>query len=133
MLTREISGRLQQMRAQALVRIVICAFMGLYYLSFGIKNHPTYLVFVVYSLVLLFATLHRKINIPIHPLGTLIIDNGFAICGLHQTGEKGAFLLFFLIHISFAYGVRFGREYLILSVAVACFGVTWLSISSYSW
>lgn len=121
------------MRAQAIVRIVICAFIGLYYLSFGIKNHPTYLAFAVYSLFLLFATQNGKIKVPIHPLVTLIIDNGFAICGLHQTGEKGAFLLFFIIHISFAYGVRFGRDYLIFSLCVAFFGVTWLYIASDPW
>ena len=123
----------QQLLAQARMRVAICSFMGLYYLFFGITNHPVYLIFVGYSLLMLFSL--RKIASAkfVTPYATLIVDNGFSICGLHVTGESGAFLLFFLIHISFAYGVRFGQRYLLVSLLLACSGVAWLYEYSIPW
>lgn len=118
---------------QSHVRIVICAFMGGYYSVFGISNHPLYLVFALYSMVLLFIAPRVSARRSVIPLLTLIIDNGFAIGGLHLTGERGSFLLFFLIHFSFAYGIRYGREYLFGSLIISSAGVTWLFWKSFPW
>ena len=119
--------------SQSQVRIVICFFMGGYYSVFGIPNHPVYLAFALYSTVLLLYAQRSHAAWRLVPSLTLLIDNGFAICGLHVTGERGTFLLFFLIHLSFAYGIRFGRSYLIASLAISCVGVTWLYQQSFPW
>ncbi len=123
----------QQLLAQARMRVAICSFMGLYYLSFGITNHPVYLIFVGYSLLMLLSLRKTASAKFITPYATLVVDNGFSICGLHVTGESGTFLLFFLIHISFAYGVRFGQRYLLVSLLLACSGVAWLYEYSMPW
>ena len=119
--------------SQSRVRIVICSFMGGYYSAFGIPNHPVYLAFALYSMTLLFYAQRSQAAWRIVPSLTLLLDNGFAIYGLHVTGERGAFLLFFLIHFSFAYGIRFGRSYLIASLTISCIGVTWLYRQSFPW
>ena len=119
--------------SQAQVRTIICSFMGGYYLLFGIANHPVYIVFVLYSLSLLLVAQRKSIRSHLSPTITLLADNGFSICGLHVTGESGTFLLFFLIHISFAYGLRFGRLYLLMSLLVSCAGVSWLYFYSFPW
>ncbi len=119
--------------SQSRVRIVICSFMGGYYSAFGIPNHPVYLAFALYSMALLFYAQRRQTAWRIVPSLTLLLDSGFAIFGLHVTGERGAFLLFFLIHFSFAYGIRFGRSYLIASLIISCIGVTWLYRQSFPW
>jgi signal transduction histidine kinase/CheY-like chemotaxis protein len=123
----------QEILSQAQVRLVICSFMGIYYLFFGVENHPVYLVFVAYT-VTLFA-MAKYTPSDGHPLLliTVLLDNGFAILGLHVTGESGTFLLFFLIHISFAYGLRFGRRYLVISLVVSIAGVSWLFYASSPW
>lgn len=119
--------------SQSRVRIVICSFMGGYYSVFGVPNHPVYLAFALYSMALLFYAQRRQTAWRIVPSLTLLLDSGFAIFGLHVTGERGAFLLFFLIHFSFAYGIRFGRSYLIASLTISCIGVTWLYRQSFPW
>lgn len=119
--------------SQSQVRIVICSFMGGYYSAFGIPNHPVYLAFALYSMALLFYAQRSQTAWRIVPSLTLLLDNGFAIFGLHVTGERGAFLLFFLIHFSFAYGIRFGRSYLVASLTISCIGVTWLYRQSFPW
>ena len=122
-----------EIASQSHVRIVICAFMGGYYSVFGISNHPLFLAFALYSMLLLFIAPKVTARRSIIPLLTLIIDNSFAIGGLHLTGERGSFLLFFLIHFSFAYGIRYGREYLIGSLIISSAGVTWLFWKSSPW
>lgn len=129
----ELSSKHRELLSQARIRIAICSFMGGYYLIFGIVNHPVYLLFVGYSLAMLLLTrASARVNY-ISPVVTLLIDNGFTICGLHVTGERGTFLLFFLIHLSFAYGIRFGIRYLFLSLAISCAGVSWLYMASAPW
>lgn len=120
-------------KSQALVRLVICAFMGVYYAMFGLANHPVYLAFAGYTISLFAWTRYRKGNPRITAAISLVVDNAFAICGLNVTGESGTFLLFFLIHISFAYGLRFGREYLISSLLLSCLGVSWLYLTAAPW
>lgn len=129
----ELTRKHQQLLAQARIRVAICSFMGLYYLFFGVTNNPVYLIFAGYSLLVLLLLRNTTPAKFISPYVTLAIDNGFTICGLHVTGERGAFLLFFLIHISFAYGVRFGQRYLIASLLTACLGVAWLYQYSLPW
>lgn len=119
--------------SQSRVRIVICAFMGTYYSLFGMPNHPVYLAFALYSVALLLIA-ERASNLSMAtPTLTLLCDSCFAVCGLHVSGERGAFLLFFLIHFAFAYGIRFGKSYLIFSIAISCAGVTWLYWNSFPW
>ena len=136
------SGNLAKLGASALraeivsqsrVRIVICAFMGGYYAVFDISNHPLYLAFALYSSALLLIALRASAIRSVLPALTLFLDNSFAIGGLHLTGERGSFLLFFLIHFSFAYGIRYGRSYLVGSLAISCAGVTWLFWRSFPW
>lgn len=122
-----------ELMAQARIRLAICSFMGLYFLFFGIRNHPVYLLFVIYSSAMLLLVQSRRVTTYISPYVTLIIDNGFSIYGLHVTGESGTFLLFFLIHISFAYGIRFGHRHLYCSLFLACAGIYWLYSASSPW
>jgi len=131
--SQEIPMPSSEIASQSHVRIVICAFMGGYYSVFGISNHPLFLAFALYSMLLLFIAPKVTAKRSIIPLLTLIIDNSFAIGGLHLTGERGSFLLFFLIHFSFAYGIRYGREYLIGSLIISSAGVTWLFWKSSPW
>ena len=119
--------------SQSRVRIAICAFMGGYYAIFAMPNHPVYLIFVLYSIALLFIAQKVSARLRTVPIATLIIDNSFAIWGLHVTGEVGSFLLFFLVHFSFAYGIRYGRNYLFGSLLISCTGVTWLFFQSFPW
>ena len=126
-------GVRREIVSQAGVRIVICAFMGGYYSAFGVPNHPLYLVFALYSFALLLIAQRFSGLSNVVPILTLIADNGFAIWGLHVTGERGAFLLFFLIHFSFAYGIRYGRWHLFGSLVISCAGVTWLYWKSFPW
>lgn len=123
----------QEVLSQAQVRVIICSFMGIYYLFFGVENHPVYLAFVVYTVSLLIIAKHIPSYGNLLILLTVLVDNGFAILGLHVTGESGTFLLFFLIHISFAYGLRFGRRYLVISLVVSIAGVSWLFYASSPW
>ena len=128
---RSAAGR--EVFSQAKVRVLICAFMGGYYAFFGIANHPVYLLFAIYTIGLLAASIRQIGDPKLISCFSLLIDNGFTICGLHVTGESGTFLLFFLIHISFAYGLRFGPKYLIASLTVSCLGVSWLYCASAPW
>lgn len=120
-------------KSQAQVRLVICAFMGAYYAMFGLANHPIYLTFAGYTIALMVWTINMKGNPRVTAAISLVLDNSFAICGLKVTGESGTFLLFFLIHVSFAYGLRFGREYLVASLLLSCLGVSWLYLEAAPW
>jgi DNA-binding response OmpR family regulator/signal transduction histidine kinase len=121
------SSQAGEIVSQSRVRISICAFMGGYYAVFGLPNHPLYLAFALYSITLILIAQRVSARPHVVPISTLILDNAFAISGL------GSFLLFFLIHLSFAYGIRYGRGYLVGSLLISCSGVAWLFFKSSPW
>lgn len=130
---KKLPSHAREILNQSYVRTVICAFMGAYLSTFGLPNHPLYLAFVVYSIgILIWAySLSERSTLVVAPF--MLIDNAFTVLGLNVTGERGTFLLIFLIHISFGYGIRFGRKYLVGSLCVSCLGVTWLYLQSSPW
>ena len=118
---------------QAQVRLFICAFMGMYYLPFGFSTHSLYLGFAAYSLFTFWRSKRMQRVPPTNIAVCITLDNAFSILGLFATGKTGTFLLFFLIHISFGYGIRFGFGYLVFSLTLACAGITWLCYESNAW
>lgn len=118
---------------QAQVRLFICAFMGMYYLPFGFSTHSLYLGFAAYSLFTFWRSTRMQRVPPTSIAVCITLDNAFSILGLFATGKTGTFLLFFLIHISFGYGIRFGFRYLVFSLTLACAGITWLCYESNAW
>lgn len=118
---------------QAHVRLGICAFMAAYFSAIGFTTHPLYLWFVLYCLGYLVLLRRAHGFSTMRALAALVLDNFFTIGGLHVTGTQGVFLYIFLIHISFGYGVRYGRRYLWSSVFVACCGVVSLYLGASPW
>jgi two-component system sensor histidine kinase RpfC len=128
-----LEAGLRNERGQAYVRLGICVFMAAYFYAIGFSNHQLYLWFVFYCLAYLALLRRARGFSTIRTLLALFLDNYFTIGGLHVTGEQGVFLYIFLIHITFGYGVRYGRRYLWLSVLVACAGVISLYVGAPSW
>ncbi len=118
---------------QAHVRFAICCFMALYFYLIGFSNHPLYLGFSVYCLSYLAILRRAHTWSSARVVLALLLDNYFTVGGLYVTGSKGIFLYIFLIHISFGYGVRYGRAYLWMSVSAACAGVVTLYLASPHW
>jgi signal transduction histidine kinase/CheY-like chemotaxis protein len=128
-----VTEGLRNERAQAYVRLGICAFMAAYFAAIGFSNHPLYLWFIAYCLGYL-ALLGRSSGFsPVRTHIAMVLDNFFTIGGLHVTGTQGVFLYIFLIHITFGYGVRYGRRYLWCSVTLACAGVTSMYLLAPAW
>lgn len=120
-------------RGQAYVRFAICCFMALYFYLIGFSNHLLYLGFSVYCLAYLAILRRARTASTARIVLALLLDNYFTVGGLYVTGSKGVFLYIFLIHISFGYGVRYGRAYLWMSVSAACVGVVTLYLASPHW
>ena len=131
--TGDADTDLAEARNQAFLRIGICAFMGTYFAFTGFWRHPLYLAFVGFSVAALVATALLKQLSRTAILLLLALDNFFTIAGLAVTGAKGTFLLIFLIHISFGYGVRFGAKYLVTSLVVAASGIVFLVSTPTPW
>ncbi len=118
---------------QAHVRFAICCFMAVYFYLIGFSNHPLYLGFSLYCLSYLAILRRAHTWSSARVVLALLLDNYFTVGGLYVTGSKGVFLYIFLIHISFGYGVRYGRTYLWMSVSAACAGVVTLYLASPHW
>ena len=118
---------------QAKVRIGVCFFMAVYFYATGFTNHPLYILFIGYCFASLLLTHRSTCFSRIRSFTSLLIDNFFAIAGLHVTGEYGTFLFILLVQIAFGNGLRFGRLYLWSWVFVACIGILTLYFLSTPW
>lgn len=124
---------LRNEREQARVRLGIGLFMAGYYWAIGFSTHPLFLGFCVYCFGYLAWLPRARAHDPARLLVALVLDNFFTVGGLFVTGERGLFLYIFLIHISFGYGVRYGRTRLWQSVTAACTGVVMLFLLAPAW
>ena len=118
---------------QAKVRIGVCLFMAVYFYTTGFTTHPLYVLFIGYCFTSVLLIRRSTRFSRVRSFTSLLIDNFFAIAGLHVTGEYGTFLFILLVQIAFGNGLRFGRLYLWSSVFVACIGILTLYFFSPRW
>ncbi len=118
---------------QAVVRLGVCFFMGSYFLWTGYVDHPLYLAFVAYTLILLWHTASVSRSHPTIVASALALDVAFTFLGLIITEDSGSFLFIFLIQIAFGYAIRFGRLYLWATTSFSCTGILCLHYFSEHW
>ena len=107
---------------QSYVRVIVAIFMGFYLLAYGFANHPLYLAFVVFAIVVAFVGHVVGPNRAIL-WGTIFLDLFFCVAGLSVTGPRGTFLYLLIVQVILGNAIRFGREILWLAVSVASVGL----------
>ncbi|MEX2374934.1 MAG: response regulator [Dehalococcoidia bacterium] len=120
---------------QAVVRVGIGLFMGIYFSLTEYITHPLYLSFVVYALVsyALSRSVWRSRISTYYLAATLLLDVSFTLLSLYVVEAYGYFLFLILIQICFGYGVRYGSTVLWAATFVVCAGILLLFLVSDYW
>ncbi|MDB5764842.1 MAG: histidine kinase [Herminiimonas sp.] len=132
-LRQRFSGRLDSEHEQAFIRLIIGIFVFFYFSLFSLVSNlygpHRYVSFVWVMVVFIAASIMLIAHIATYPrifplrrLLSIILDVGTVTYFFFNADEHGLPLYFFYLWIIFGYGFRFGKRYLLFTLALSILG-----------